>query len=157
MSAPLAIGAIAALAAAAELSRRGSRPKPSEADKARIAELVRSGRVYEAQQLSESLGRERLDLSGANLTGANLYRANLRGADLTEANLREADLSEVNLTVANLSGANLTGADLSGVYLNETTGIDIGPDRVFKGAPDGYRIQRSRLSGRDYGLVQTGD
>ena len=50
---------------------------------------------------------ERANLTGANLTWANLHRANL-----TEANLTGADLHGANLTWANLTRADLTGADL---------------------------------------------
>jgi hypothetical protein len=50
----------------------------------------------------------RADLTGADLTGANLYGADLTRADLTGANLYGADL-----TGANLYGADLTGADLT--------------------------------------------
>jgi len=45
------------------------------------------------------------DLRGANLRGANLREADLRGANLSEANLRGADLSEANLRWADLSEA----------------------------------------------------
>jgi len=173
MSTPLAIGDVAALAAVAELSKRGSRSKLSESEKARIVELVRAGRVDEARELSKSLGQERLDLadadltgahlrwaklSGANLSGANLTGATLQEADLTGANLYRADLSDAQLYQANLSEANLTGADLTRAkFVQYAVGINLGPDRVFKGVPRKYHIQRSRLSGRDYGLVRTGD
>ena len=65
---------------------------------------------------------ERANLTGADLTGANLYGANLTGADLTgayltRANLYGAYLTGAYLTGANLYGANLTGADLTGAYL----------------------------------------
>src|SRR5581483_7189263 len=89
----------------------------------------------------------KLDLSGADLSGAylgsrdftaaNLSRTNLRGADLKAVNLRRADLThadlskavlfeadlrvanlrEANLNVADLTHANLTGANLSGANL----------------------------------------
>ena len=58
-----------------------------------------------------------IDLSGANLSGANLGAAHLRGVNLFYAHLRGADLSG-----ADLSGANLSGADLSGANLNGATG-----------------------------------
>jgi len=167
MSSPLALTAVAALAAASQFAKRGSRSKLSEADKDRIVELVRSGRVGEARELSASLGQERLDLSGANLYRANLTGANLTGANLTEAilhranltgaNLAEADLHRATLYRANLTGADLSEADLTEVgFVQKAIGINLGHDRVFKGTPDGYRIQRSRLSGRDYGLVRAG-
>jgi uncharacterized protein YjbI with pentapeptide repeats len=52
------------------------------------------------------------DLSGADLSGANLTSADLSGADLSSANLIDA-----NLMSAYLSGADLRSADLSGAYL----------------------------------------
>ena len=58
------------------------------------------------------------DLFGANLSGANLFGANLSGADLFRANLSGADLFRANLSGANLSGANLSGADLFGANLS---------------------------------------
>ena len=68
----------------------------------------------------------------ANLSGAYLSGANLRGANLSEANLRGAYLSGANLSEANLSGAylseaNLRGADLSGAYLSgaDLSGADL--------------------------------
>ena len=57
----------------------------------------------------------KLDLSEANLSGANLTKANLSGANLTKANLSRADLRLTHLIEADLSRA-----DLRGVELNET-------------------------------------
>ena len=56
----------------------------------------------------------RANLSGANLSGADLFRANLSGADLSGADLSGADLFRANLSGANLSGADLFRANLSG-------------------------------------------
>lgn len=198
MSTPIALAAVAALAAAVEISKRGSRSNLSANDKSQIIELVENGQIAEARELSESLGDEYLDLIGAHLTWANLSEVDLSEADLCEADLREVDLFEADLTEANLFdasldranltrsnltganlteasliganltganltganligasliganliGANLTGADLEGATLGDATAIDMGPNRVFKGTPDGYRIQRSRLSDR---------
>ena len=53
------------------------------------------------------------DLTGANLTGANLTDADLTCANLTRADLTDADLEGANLTDANLTRADLTGADLT--------------------------------------------
>ena len=68
-----------------------------------------------------------IDLSWANLFGANLYNtnfrmANLRMASLWRTNLRNTNLSganlyDANLHNANLREANLSGADLRGAYL----------------------------------------
>ena len=65
------------------------------------------------------------DLSNANLIGANLSDTNLRGAHLSHANLiganlRGVDLSNADLYSTNLSDANLIGADLSGIDLSHT-------------------------------------
>ena len=82
----------------------------------------------------------RADLSEANLKGADmryadLSRANLKGADLSgvdlsRAILRYADLTSANLSGANLSGANLrwadfSGADLKGVGLRDAKIDDV--------------------------------
>ena len=57
------------------------------------------------------------DLSYANLSGANLRGAYLIGANLISANLRGAYLIGANLIGANLRGAYLIGANLRGAYL----------------------------------------
>jgi uncharacterized protein YjbI with pentapeptide repeats len=100
----------------------------------------------------------RVDLSGANLAGANFGRANLRAADLSRADLSEArlyranlgganlcgaDLREADLIGANLSRAELIGADLSGAYLSEAnlSGADLS-EANFSGA----KLSRADLS-----------
>ena len=62
---------------------------------------------------SDEVKGERLNLAYTDLTGANLTCADLTGADLTRANLAGADLTGADLTRANLAGADLTGADLT--------------------------------------------
>jgi len=59
------------------------------------------------------------DLSGADLSSANLIAAELYRADLGSANLSRADLSGARLNWANLGGANLSRANLTGAYLGE--------------------------------------
>ncbi|MFC8678057.1 pentapeptide repeat-containing protein [Streptomyces griseorubiginosus] len=96
--------------------------------------------VGPAARLAEAVQQPnppRLNLSGADLTGADLTRATLSGADLTGADLTratlsgadltDADLTRANLTRANLSGADLTGADLYSTILREAdlTGADL--------------------------------
>src|ERR1700689_3880617 len=51
------------------------------------------------------------DLSGANLTSADLGDADLDGANLTSADLTSANLAVVKLYTADLAGANLTSAN----------------------------------------------
>ncbi|MSQ21778.1 MAG: pentapeptide repeat-containing protein [Dehalococcoidia bacterium] len=53
-----------------------------------------------------------VDLSGANLAQADLNRANLAGANLGNANLEKADLRGADLTSATLHRARLQGVDL---------------------------------------------
>jgi hypothetical protein len=62
-----------------------------------------------------------LDLTSANLQGADLTGANLNGANLTGANLQGTDLTGANLNRANLTSADLAGATLTGANLNRVT------------------------------------
>jgi uncharacterized protein YjbI with pentapeptide repeats len=59
------------------------------------------------------------DLSGAELTGANLQRTNLTGANLRDASLLRADLREASFDGADLRGANLAEASLSDASFDE--------------------------------------
>jgi uncharacterized protein YjbI with pentapeptide repeats len=67
-----------------------------------------------------------VNLSGADLTQADLTDANLAGADLTDADLTHANLIEADLTDAYLGGANLTSADLTSANLSEARAITVG-------------------------------
>ena len=73
--------------------------------------------LYEAQliQIKHTI----IDLSNADLSGANLARADLTGAHLARANLTGADLAGAMLIRASLWKADLSGTDLSGVDLSE--------------------------------------
>ncbi|WP_099900550.1 pentapeptide repeat-containing protein, partial [Methylobacterium frigidaeris] len=70
-----------------------------------------------------------VNLSGANLRGADLGRArldfaDLRGADLTGAVLMGADLSGADLTGATVAGAEFRNADVGGARLLGLKGED---------------------------------
>ena len=80
----------------------------------------------------DSRGIERIDLRGADFTGANFHcaylpnadftGANLRGVDFTDAYLAGADFTDADLTNANLiraclRGVDFTGADLTGAKI----------------------------------------
>ncbi len=54
------------------------------------------------------------NLSGANLSEANLSDTNFIGANLSKVNLSGANLSGTNLSKVDLTGANLSGANLTG-------------------------------------------
>lgn len=66
-------------------------------------------------------------LSGANLAGAYLGRANLSGANLIRARLRHANLVRARLPRADLTGANLSYADLEQADLHraDLTGASV--------------------------------
>ena len=64
-------------------------------------------------------------LSGANLSRADLSNAHLRGADLSNADLRDTKLSFADLTGANLSGADLRDAKLFFTNLSKANLTDV--------------------------------
>ena len=82
---------------------------------------------FELNLVHAVLARTRLefvDLSSAELTGADLFEARLREADLTHAqlahtNLNRADLTRARLPHADLHDADLTNAILSGTLFSE--------------------------------------
>ena len=65
------------------------------------------------------------NLSGAELSLANLIKASLIGADLSEANLRGANLFQADLHEANLRGANLSEAKLLETLFVDTSLINV--------------------------------
>lgn len=89
------------------------------------------GTLESIEAILEKYGRDCLrdadlsgfDLSHADLTNANLIDADLSGADLIGANLTGADLSRACLLAADLRGANLTKANMMGADLRSA---DIG-------------------------------
>ena len=60
------------------------------------------------------------DLSGADLAGANLSNTDLSGANLVGANLANANLIGANLISADLTEADLSGANLSRAFIRAT-------------------------------------
>jgi len=61
------------------------------------------------------------DLDGADLSRTDLSGINLNGTDLSGAHLTRADLSGASLYAANLSGADLSNAQLSDAQLTDAT------------------------------------
>ena len=57
------------------------------------------------------------DLAGGKFVGANLSGIDLSGANLANSNFRGAILTDGDLSGANLANSNFRGADLSGAYL----------------------------------------
>ncbi|WP_146839785.1 pentapeptide repeat-containing protein, partial [Cellulomonas hominis] len=69
------------------------------------------------------------DLSGLNLSGAELTRADLFGASASGSRLTAADLTGAEMALMDLRGADLTaatlrGANLMGARIDETTVLD---------------------------------
>ncbi|MCT9868879.1 pentapeptide repeat-containing protein [Paenarthrobacter aurescens] len=89
-----------------------------------VSEELRASYGAEDKQTLDG-GPRHLEMSGADLMGANLANRGLCGADLRSAyligaNLRNSDLTAVDLLGADLRGAQLHGADLSkALYLTQ--------------------------------------
>jgi uncharacterized protein YjbI with pentapeptide repeats len=82
-----------------------------------FAEQALALNQLDLDQLKAANACPRCNLSGADLTKLNLTGANLRGADLSGATLSQANLTNTDLTGANLEGAVLNSANLSGASL----------------------------------------
>jgi uncharacterized protein YjbI with pentapeptide repeats len=59
-----------------------------------------------------------IDLSGADLMNAYLWKLDLKNTDLRGADIKGTDLSEANLSEADLRGSMLGGVDLRGADLS---------------------------------------
>jgi hypothetical protein len=73
----------------------------------------RSAQRRTTEGTQQGTGRRFIDLSGANLAGAQLKGAMLGGANLRYANLYSADFTGANLEDADLTGADLHDANLT--------------------------------------------
>ena len=102
--------------------------------------------------LRDEDGGERANLSGADLSWANLSRADLFGANLSRANLSRADLSWANLSRANLSRADLFGADLSWANLSraDLSGANLFGANLFGADLSGAGLDGANLFGANY-------
>ena len=83
-------------------------------------------RLGEEQGCTDDLSTaflDELDLSNANLEGANLSDAYIGFCNLTGANLRNADLSNAEIECCEVAGADFSGADLSNAKIDITTDI----------------------------------
>jgi uncharacterized protein YjbI with pentapeptide repeats len=96
----------------------------------------------------------RADLTEADLSGANLSSANLRRADLSRANLNGADLGNVDLRDARLRAAQLVGvplvnANLSGAQLEGTnlTGANLSSAALISANLTGASFDAANLNG----------
>ena len=86
--------------------------------KKELIELLQAGKVDEFDKFRKENPDVEIDLSGADLEDANLYRVNLEDAHLEGTNLHSANFCRANLSGAGLNGADLTNAFLLGACLN---------------------------------------
>ena len=89
------------------------------------------------------------DLSGTNLSGAVLSGANLSGSTLTGSNLSGTNLSGATMTGADMSGSTLRGADLSGADLSGATmtNADLSGAKMNNINLNGAKLPLTRLLG----------
>lgn len=86
------------------------------------------------------------DLSGSELTDANLSIADLSNSDLSYSNLQGANLSMANLSDADLSYADLKGANLSKADLFS---VDLSNTNLIEANFINYNLQATNLQGAD--------
>ena len=85
-------------------------------------------RLGEEQGCTDDLSTaylDELDLSNADLEGANLSDAYIGFCNLTGANLRNTDLSNATIECCEVKDADFSGADLSGAEIDSTTDIEL--------------------------------
>jgi uncharacterized protein YjbI with pentapeptide repeats len=123
---------------------------PTTDIRAILAVIGRRERTYnkgESQRLELWEAKlDKTDLTGANLSHADLSFAFLRAANLTHANLAGADLTEAELGHAILTGATLAGADLTTTSLTQQQVESAFGDGTTK-LPQGIHMPESWKSG----------
>ena len=85
-------------------------------------------------RLLKNISMVRADLSGLDLTDADLSNANLTEANLTGADLKYAHLIKANLTKTNLTGANLRYCYFYNTIFHKTilTNAKLNPKDFYK-------------------------
>ena len=161
--------------AAAEISQSAPRRRHRLREDVQVA-LETIGACHEHQLRIEAAGQFSLDLHGADLGGANLYRKNFAAAPWPEVKLRSTtdlapyhrgtDFSKADLRRAELGAARLWKADFTDAKLEHTTCImtDLS-EANFSGAKlEGAYLLMATLSGARFstggmspatGLTQT--
>jgi uncharacterized protein YjbI with pentapeptide repeats len=96
---------------------------------------------------TDIVGKLKLDLSGADLSGANLEFAKLKGANLAFAKLKGANLLFVKLEGAELTGAKLEGANLRWAELKgaNLTGAKLEEANLENAELQGAELQGANL------------
>jgi uncharacterized protein YjbI with pentapeptide repeats len=137
----LACGMFSSGGSAATISAT-SRPDCIKPDEAALQTIKapHSGKLQLEHACLAKADLRHIDLTGANLVGADLAGADLRYDSLVGANLAGADLTGTDLRYATLTEAKLTGATLHGADLRYA---------VLKSAI----LTESDLSGADFGYA----
>jgi hypothetical protein len=123
---------------------RLGRPDDQVAEPPRPAADVQAAVTVLGRRQLPPGGLRRLDLTRANLQGADLFGANLQRADLLGANLQGANLFGTNLQHAALQGANLQGANLDWTELQDALADK---DTIW---PAGWTPETAKASGVQY-------
>ncbi|MGW7750477.1 pentapeptide repeat-containing protein [Streptomyces violaceusniger] len=142
--------------------RESPQPGPDQHVQAALTVLIRRPSHPEAFRINLSHADLRgaqmanARLSGADLSGAQLQRANLDGAQLEKADLSDAHLQEARLDNAQLREASLNGARLSGaqLFVAQLQGAELDNAQMrgsyLSGARlDGASLLHARLEGAD--------
>lgn len=96
-------------------------------------------------------------LHGATLTGASLSDAILTDADLTGARLGGAVLTSAELSGANLRGAILAGADLAGAKIKQQQFNEVNSCRDVVLPPAGIKCNRTPIISLTYWYTESGN
>ncbi len=120
--------------------------------RARVASLVRLGRVDEVQvgwRDFSKLRGQKLDLSDRAFDRASFQEAALKTVSFAGASLKQADFSEAQLWNVVLDGADLAGADLTDVLVQGSLdGVSFESAKLVRAA-FGFRGRISSLKGAD--------
>jgi uncharacterized protein YjbI with pentapeptide repeats len=101
------------------------------------------------------IGRRSAGHGIVDLTNANIAGANLRGAILTDANLRGANLTHADLIGADLTHAELSSADLTGAKLYEAnlTGATLSHAKLTHAQLFGANLSLANLYGANFSVA----
>jgi uncharacterized protein YjbI with pentapeptide repeats len=107
--------------------------------------------LSEAQLITKLEKGVIVDLSDADLRGADLGGDNMYGADLSHANLSGTDLRGADLDGAELANADLSNADLSNAHLRsaDLVSADLSNDNLSKTDLSNAVLGKANLKGDD--------
>ena len=130
------------------VDRNAERVQQAQAHSAKLRHLLRVLADHHAWLAGDPAGRR------ADLSGLDLSEADLKGVDLTDADLSQTDLSGARLMGAvlertNLAGAVLVGADLTEARLKDAdlSDTDLRDSRFVGAVLDGADLWRANLRG----------